>query len=217
MFGDEGMFYDLTGQPVHEWARRIDFTDGADLIDVFDYVTGQLMPGTSNLPGGRRYKFQLKDEENIPDTVLVTYAATFDEGTDYVHTYFFRPRFSLTVSAATPVLQHGQSSELRVRATHRCFEDPPLWSGSTYKMTIVNGSQYGSLVNTATGARGTTLSGIPHSKGFSRSVQFVADGDKPPQDVDVTIRTECTYPHVQPRELNIRVSKPNDRSRSLPR
>jgi len=205
MFGDVGYVYDLWTDL--SFASDVTFTEGAEFIEVFDAQTGALV-GTSGLPA-RQYRFRLKEPHASSDRVSVTYGLTYFGMTDFVHTVFIRPVFTLLPLVQTAEIFTGESTVIQIDAVNACQKDPPLPASVHYTALITGGDAFGQLLNTATGDTGTVITNITHNRGLTNSLSFVANGEKPTEEKTVTVKIEATYPLVPPRTTEITV-KPSE-------
>ena len=81
-----------------------------------------------------------------------------------------------------------------------CYDEISEIEGITFTAEVTEGSNFGGIINPATGRTTNKLTNIEHEDG-SFEITFFSNGEKPAEDEDVTITVTASDPEIEPYDI----------------
>ena len=166
--------------------RPMTFTiqSGSDYCQFASVETNELLGPTIIINYGDVYDYYLyANRANLPfsekEIILQAEANGIVNADTLILRGWVYNRISFSLSSNE--IYYGDLCELTIGAETigSSCPPPPFSEDETFSVSIIEGSEYGYLVNTKTGETGTTLGNIHHIDGYI-FVDFIADGVVPP-------------------------------------
>ena len=187
---------------------ELNIIQGSEYVELIDIPTETILGSfvqLSDYAGINNIGLQRKDDAPGVQTIqTIRVEANKNDVKDTLEIEYFPDTFILNAEVYPETLTTGETAYIDISYYNECGPLPPE---TKINLEIINGLEFGNLIDPYTNEKVKTITNLDHWWGYAW-VEYIADG-KPKDGTDtITIRISTTDLDIIPKEINVYIKPP---------
>ncbi len=189
-------------------ATELNIIQGSEYVTFIDIPTETILGSSVQIIDYMEINnigLQRKDDAPGVQTIqTIKVEASINDVKDTLELEYFPDTFILNAEVYPDTLTTRETTYLDINYYNECRPLPPE---TKINLEIINGIEFGNLIDPYTNERVKSITNLDHWWGYAW-VEYIADG-KPKDGTDtITIRISTTDPEIIPKEINVYIKPP---------